>query len=621
MAEICERAFAETFRDDPTVYVLRQVVSHVAVPATRAIQETRVAEQWGAGLCASVVRVIANHDSGENLVRFENQSSFVCSFLSKFVTGSAWDCWYYGAFRVYRSLSTQDVILKVLETNRDRLGEILVQLQNSHALDALLETLGTAGQRELWGRVVRGNSQRGSQEAFGIFVHTAFRLMDRLSLWAGQRPSARSFSNSYLRTHPPVPDWTNSSSLADAVSGVLRALLHEGRIVQQNLDVQRLEAALDSSFDWLDKQHLKNAIVALGIDSPSFQRIASRTLRPVSLTPAQKRLLDSLAARIRDGSCALVTETSELRSNLFRLFAAVAEIDSSVHLSVLPILQSVVETWVLLRSSTIFPDQLKQLLQGEFDSLLASSSQSGGDILPHLHSLERSGEPALSLLEALVSSSPNPAEATALEVFDSTCAGLFLLARTVQDLRFSTILKDANFSRLEPLLCALARRIAGSAACDQHTPDPGAALWAGVSTEDFSPHIQRLQSLDQDRFLSALLDLIHAQRLIDSETPVVFPDEPFPSLVPVGLEALINFVASCLLRSWARWIPGLSASSVPFLLEKFIRRPGRIFLYQERIEIHLAPGPLDSILKMAGYLADSSSIPWMGNRFLRFRQS
>src|SRR6266478_3708192 len=98
IAGFCDRALAEVFEDDPTVYVLRSVSAPVSIFAARATLESRLAAQWGHRLSGAITRAVMAAESS-NLVRFDNQADFVARFLTDIVTGRAWDQWYYGAFR------------------------------------------------------------------------------------------------------------------------------------------------------------------------------------------------------------------------------------------------------------------------------------------------------------------------------------------------------------------------------------------------------------------------------------------------------------------------------------------------------------------------------------------
>ncbi len=83
--------------------------------------------------------------------------------------------------------------------------------------------------------------------------------------------------------------------------------------------------------------------------------------------------------------------------------------------------------------------------------------------------------------------------------------------------------------------------------------------------------------------------------------------------VPLSLLVIV------LLRVWARWLQRFSESSVPYLLENFIRRPGLIRLGKDGILVEMENRSLDVVLEMAGYTADIEAAPWLGESRVRFQ--
>lgn len=84
------------------------------------------------------------------------------------------------------------------------------------------------------------------------------------------------------------------------------------------------------------------------------------------------------------------------------------------------------------------------------------------------------------------------------------------------------------------------------------------------------------------------------------------------------LDLTIAIVTCLLLRIWARWLRGFSTSSVSFLVEKFMRRPGRLRLYRDGLVVELERGPLDIVIEMAGYLCELDQVPWIPGGRVRF---
>jgi hypothetical protein len=85
------------------------------------------------------------------------------------------------------------------------------------------------------------------------------------------------------------------------------------------------------------------------------------------------------------------------------------------------------------------------------------------------------------------------------------------------------------------------------------------------------------------------------------------------------LDLSLNIIACMLLRMWSSWLHGFSVSSIPFLLENFVRRCGRIYLVRDGLMIELERRPLDVVLEMAGYLEDLENIPWHPRGHVKFQ--
>jgi hypothetical protein len=229
------------------------------------------------------------------------------------------------------------------------------------------------------------------------------------------------------------------------------------------------------------------------------------------------------------------------------------------------------------------------------------------------------GEPAIELVEELAAHyGETPVKQMGI-VIESECAGLFFLVRAVQDIRLAALLKECGYDSISPLLTGLAIRIGGSRVWTDGRLDPGAALWAGIEPAEAVGCLSRLEILDRDKFNAALFDLISAQRLIQADEEPAFNAEPQSLPCSPTTEAMLDRTAAFLLRAWARWLPGLAGSSVPYLLRNFIHCPGMIEVGELVIEVRMAGLPLAVVLKMAGYLGDCPAAPWLGTRAVRFR--
>ena len=83
-------------------------------------------------------------------------------------------------------------------------------------------------------------------------------------------------------------------------------------------------------------------------------------------------------------------------------------------------------------------------------------------------------------------------------------------------------------------------------------------------------------------------------------------------------DAAIADAAEVLLHEWASWLRGFAGSSAPFVLERFVRRPGRVRrIGEEVVVVRLERRPLDLVLEMAGYLDELDARAVFGHT-LRF---
>ena len=622
IAGVCDQAFAETFSDDPTVRVIRRVSNRVAVVSGRDILESKIAAQWGHRLCAAVVESIVE-ENGDNVVSFENQAEFVAAFLTDLTAGDAWSKWYFGAFGSYRELERGEAVLAVLEDNREWLLEIFRRLREKNSLEAVLSYLTVEQQRRLWKGIVRGAQPQEPKEAFQVFIKSALSVLDSLQLWSGDRPSEELLLESYLAIGPPKPRWTNAVSLADAVANVVQFIISrhfDSNVTQLQADqIARLEKLLAHKFDWLDVGHLLKRVLLIFQATAAIQEQKQFVLRPLAATAAQKQLLEQIAHLVRSGKCQLDPRDENPHANLVRLLAALSDAsDSSPVASMTTLLESIVAAWIALRRRSDSAEILAALRRRSMLLIGTKGEQTSvGEITNHLHAVSSSGEPAIALVEELLDKSTSQTDWGV--VIQTECAGLFLLVRAIQDVRLKTALYDAGFESLESLLAGLAICLGGDSVWSNEGLEEGAALWAGIQSEDSIARLKLLEGLDRERFENSFAELLAAQRYDLPAGELRFRDQ-LPA-VPCS-EAVLSFLQSTaakLLCAWARWLPGLGNSSAYFLFEKFIRRSGAIAIGSEFLEVRLRHGPLDTVLRMAGYLEETPAAPWLGNRRVRFR--
>jgi hypothetical protein len=163
----------------------------------------------------------------------------------------------------------------------------------------------------------------------------------------------------------------------------------------------------------------------------------------------------------------------------------------------------------------------------------------------------------------------------------------------------------------------------GKAAAETHI-DAGLSLIAGLERppdfDQFRQAWSKVTPADCRRYLSALSDALAGQRLTQTSTLHLSQDAlgRFRLGLP-DVDLTIAWTASALLRIWARWLRQFANSSIPYLLDNFICRRGRVSLTDDTLVVELDRKPLDIILEMAGYTASLERVSWLGQRSVHFQ--
>jgi hypothetical protein len=87
----------------------------------------------------------------------------------------------------------------------------------------------------------------------------------------------------------------------------------------------------------------------------------------------------------------------------------------------------------------------------------------------------------------------------------------------------------------------------------------------------------------------------------------------------LAADLTVALTAIAILRVWSRWLRQFATSSIPYILENFIRRTGRLYTDDEGILVEMEPRPLDIVIEMAGYTAELERNAWFGKRRVQFR--
>jgi hypothetical protein len=202
---------------------------------------------------------------------------------------------------------------------------------------------------------------------------------------------------------------------------------------------------------------------------------------------------------------------------------------------------------------------------------------------------------------------------------DTNCAGVYLLLRSVTDARLPALIDRLGAPPIGAILLGFGLRWSSEAACVGGRIDPGLVLLGGPqgprTLDDLRDAWAVIGRRRQRRWQAELLAL---PGLADPAAEAELPALAHGQLGLPHADRVLALGALALLHAWARWLRGFSASSAPFLLNSFVRRPGRVARVGDDLVVWLEPRPLDVLLTLAGYTDELDLTPLYGRGRLRF---
>jgi len=335
-------------------------------------------------------------------------------------------------------------------------------------------------------------------------------------------------------------------------------------------------------------------------------------------------ILDAIRRLFESRAVVLDARSTDVERDAMRLYAALAKHDAALaaHPACRAIVLAVVTSYQVLARASRPGDVIEAIATRSTDAFAAGLTKSERD---GLRTAAEFGRAAADVLVAAARSSGSTRVLTDAVSIESACAGLFLLVRAIVDARLPQIL--ANIPDAPPLqgvLLSLGLLWSGEKALRLGTLDSGLVLWSGASGE--SDPLSSLPAGPCGPLLLRVRELMFERQLFDPSLAIVetLPESWAPDFTagwPPGVERSddLTLIAIHLLRLWARWLPALGTSSVPYLLANLVRRQGEIDIRDRSIDVRLRPGPLDVVLQMAGYLNDIAAVPWLGDRKMSLR--
>ena len=613
--------------DDPAVYVLRHVTTAAAWHQAQIRSPAELGRHLGERLAGSVLHAIADPDDAANLIRFDDQAGYVAHFLADLLDGVAWDRWYYGAFAHLRTLGTAGAAGRVLHEHRDQLPAILADLRRRDQLERLLAVLDQQTMRLLWPH----GAAAADRDRARPLLEAAFRLADRLDLWAGQRPDPGPLLEAFLAGRPLPASWRDRADLTAAVADAVRLLAGRGHLrslpgVLGDGGKATLERAL-AELDWLDTGLLRRELAELLMAGTDEDRgLPNRSTG--GPTARQRQLLLDLAAVARGDGPRLDPDRLDSPANALRLLAALVAAfprwsDDAIAGGLLGHLLAAADRLGRSRAPGLAVDRLG--CGDAAGAVLTLPPDERAPAAPSFAVLARLGAPGAEAAALLTGAGRLAWPAgPAADGIQTGCAGTYLLLRAAMDVRLPTLAASVGYPDAGTVLLTLALRWAGPAGSSQDRADPGLGILGG---HDGAVPLQTLRQ----RWAATPPERHHRWQ----ETLLAAlgqPTPPDPAEHEEALAALrhsqlgldeadeaLGRTAAALLRHWARWLRGFSASSVPYLLDNFVRRPGRVVPLDDELLVELEPRPLDPVLALAGYTDELDLRGLLGRQRLRFR--
>jgi hypothetical protein len=635
---------------DPTVYAIRRLDCEVTLRGDgRGLPD--LARRTAAAVTNAILRALsedpatgaARFGASDEIATFADEAEFVAQFVVDLLEGRAQTCWYYASFRDTLARPRPEGLASVLSASDAVAMRALGRIYARGYLERLLAELPASAAA----RLCAMEGAEPSDESFRPLVGASLMLASEV-LSPGL--DYEQLLREYAGRDCVAADWGDRGSLAEGVLHALRFLLGSGRIALDGDSSAAVAGMLAraAALDWLDTATLVTGIERLTADwtgaaqrsvvssSPSAPEVSSDLEIPAApphvparLSSRQRLILRGIAAACSSDWPGLEVRLGDCPSNRLRLHAALMAHD---------------ERWA--------GDPVAGELIG---AVLRELARGAGTDRPLLHELAALGVPGAE------SSRSRPGDRAAEDLgIHSETAGVALLIRAALDIRVGALASAAEFMPPRDAVCAAVMALARAGSTE---PDPGLSLILESPMPSAAEESPR-QAFETGvlRTLAARGMLVGAPRVgvieiggITAvfggiERPALWPfaevvgdpDEVEPvvarwreqwcdatgesesqfarlsddrplaqALAPLlaGREltspAELTMIATglTLVRVWAHWLPGVGRSSLRYLLDHFILRPGTVCRDGDEVRVVLERRDLDTVLELSGALA------------------
>jgi hypothetical protein len=581
LAEAIDRRWTATLGDAGEVFVVRELRSTMAIDVNALVLDRQVIDSLSRTYGDALARRLAVPD--DDVVRFADTPEFIASFIADEMAGRAAERWYYGAFRRHRSADTRLTIEAVLAAHPREAPAVLGRLARRGCLDALLALLGASRIGQL---VAAGLDRVDQDRDVLVLIDAALELVSALGWRASREARALVRHALVIERGHDGPEWSDRQRVTEFVWDLVeRAVaMLEGRSGRREaFDREALAALLRGSLDWLGGDWLLAASDQL---APGLDRNSPH----ISADPLTA-ILERIESALADGRVRIASSDS-IEEAVVRLIAA-AELgvqDAPIVAALRRLIEQVVREWRRVTAAEALSD-----VTGTEASPSISQARSVRSVLT----------PAARTLTAKLVAKTVEQDAGGTP---TAGAGLYLMIRAVLDAGLPGLAQRLQVP-LAPLLAGVAH---GWLGIDLTTDGPAIA-WTGAEAPG-DADIARLTGLEPNlhELEAALRERLEAQRGSLSSG-----DE---ERAPAVDDALADVHESCarigtlIMQAWSRWLRGLESSSTSFLVDRCLRRAGRVRQTETDITVVLEPAAFDVVIAMAGYFKPIEMVPWLGGR-------
>jgi hypothetical protein len=622
---------------DPTVYVVRRVECELTLRCD-AGGAPQVARRLAPGIANAVLRTLRDAPAAD-VVTFPDEAELAVQFIVDLLDGQAHERWYYSSLGHTQAEPPGEAVARVLMAPQHGGMRALARLSARGQLERVLRELSPSVLAEL------APGEVSEADVLRPMLAAALALAEDVVAPVENRER---LLQRYAGTGPPPPDWRDQRSLAAGVVQALRFVLATQSLLVPGASARARMQVRVADLDWLDRSVLLDGLADLVPEVETSPVVsARRTERSPRFSAAQRMVLADLAKVCALRWPGIDGARGDCAENRVRVQAALAA--RSEAWADDPVAGELVAA--LLRELAAGGSRHRPLMH-ELADLGAA---------PARRELE-GGTAGAPRPKAGAETEPT----TAADAVPSDYAGIALLVRAGLEVRLGALGQVTGFLSPPHAVAGSLMALAGPRAWDPAAAlilgaapaeDPPVDDHARQAFEHGLLRTLAARGLLGGELCLASLPAGHRTLLLGGvEEPAIWPltqlvddaddvaqvlrrwsaewadattashsglrwigdpEGPAHAFSPLiesgdaasshGLsanQATLAAMGLVLLRAWGRWLPGLGRSSLRYLFDHFVQRPGTASRNGDDVLVVLERRPLDAVLELSGALAE-----------------